>query len=279
MLTSAIPMYYVETVAADDCAQTNATPLQPQRADAQSSFVKASLNQLSGNYPKLPNMSGGYPQYRTVTSMVPCLIPQSMGWIESGWKQATSQTAMGAKGPVLTSKSGCGYGLMQITSGMMYSGQIDRNTQLGIAGDYAYNIAYGLKMLVDKWNFTPAIGSNDPAVLEDWYYAIWAYNQWSWRNNPNNPDFPSARPVYNGTQPVTNYPYQEMVFGLIVNPPGSSGTPLWSASAVSLPDRGTIGTNPDVIPDPAGVHRVSCGSPTVLQRLFLPELWLSKIFN
>lgn len=279
MFASAIPGYFVETASADDCAQTAATPYQPTRADSQIAYTKASSNELGAAYPKLPTMSAGYPQYRTVASMVPCMLPQAMGWIESGWKQATSATAMGSKGPVLTSKSGCGYGMMQITSGMMYSGQIDRAAQLAIAGDYQYNIAYGLKTLVDKWNFTPAIGANDPTVLEDWYYAVWAYNQWNWRNNPNNPDFPTARPVYNGTQPVTNYPYQELVMGLVANPPKSSGVVLWPATAVTMPDKGAIGTNPDVIPDPKPTHKVSCSSQTAFQRLFLPGLLNGRILN
>jgi hypothetical protein len=265
LFASAFPSYFVEEAAADDCAQTNATPLQPTRADAQASIIKASLNQLSASYPKLP-----------LTSMVPCLLPQSMSWIESAWKQATGATAMGSRGPVLTSKSGCGYGMMQITSGMMFAGQIDRNTQLGIAGDFVYNVAYGLKMLGDKWNFTPAIGSNDPSVLEDWYYALWAYNQWTWRNNPNNPDFPNARPVYNGTQPVTNYPYQELVLGLVANPPKSSGQPLWSASAVSFPNKGEIGTNPDVIQDPSPIHRITCSAQTANQQLYFPGPWIFR---
>ncbi len=71
-------------------------------------------------------------------------------------------------------------GLMQINSSSGYD-----NERLKV--DIDYNIHAGVEMIIRKWNteFTPQIGNGDMTVLENWYFAIWAYNGWSWQNNPN----------------------------------------------------------------------------------------------
>ena len=51
--------------------------------------------------------------------------------------------------------------------------------------DIAYNIAYGADILKAKWDATPRIGDGDPAKLENWYFAIWAYHRWDSYNNPH----------------------------------------------------------------------------------------------
>ena len=54
------------------------------------------------------------------------------------------------------------------------------NKQRAIALDYATNIAAGLRILQDKWNQTYDAGmivnDGDPAKLENWFFALWAYN-------------------------------------------------------------------------------------------------------
>lgn len=81
-----------------------------------------------------------------------------------------------------------------------------------VAAEPAYNIGTGALFLIQKWNgLNVYIGNNNPYVVEDWYYAVWAYNGWGWLNNPNrncpthNPDcgyaFNPFRPPFNGTQP------------------------------------------------------------------------------
>ncbi|GIW06261.1 MAG: hypothetical protein KatS3mg060_1066 [Dehalococcoidia bacterium] len=251
----------VEEAFAEDCAGTNARAYQPTYADARAAFIRASAGLLGASYPRLPLLLTGYPESTLVTGSVPCLLPQAIGWIESGWRQAASGTARGSVGPVLTGRGGCGVGVMQTSTGMRFAGELPRPVQLAIASDYVYNIAYGVQILGQKWNATPTIGNADPTIAEHWYYAVWAYNAWGWRNNPNNPDFPWPRPTYTGSQPVANYPYQELVFGLAANPPKVNGEPLWQAVPLSLPDAGAIGISPDSIPEPLVVHRTYCVVP------------------
>ena len=56
-----------------------------------------------------------------------------------------------------------------------------------ILTDVAYNIEAGADILLSKWldPKTPVVGNRDPNVIEHWYFALWAYNGWLSRNNPN----------------------------------------------------------------------------------------------
>ncbi|HZK56529.1 MAG TPA: cell wall-binding repeat-containing protein [Desulfosporosinus sp.] len=51
--------------------------------------------------------------------------------------------------------------------------------------DYDFNISEGARILNQKWRTVPKIGDGDRNKLENWYFAVWAYNGWSARNNPN----------------------------------------------------------------------------------------------
>ena len=167
--------------------------------------------------------------------------------MESGWRQFDT-----AGRPLVAPDFG--YGIMQITSGMAGAfgnvrGSIPAASQASVASDYAYNIAYGAQMLVDKWNSTPRIGNGDPAVIENWYFALWAYNGWGWVNNPNNPRF--ARVGTPAQNPAT-YPYQERVLYLVQHPPrDTAGNPLWKPIGVTLPPVSAIGNSPHSFTPPA----------------------------
>jgi hypothetical protein len=52
--------------------------------------------------------------------------------------------------------------------------------------DIDYNISRGADILNDKWSLAPVIGDGDRNKLENWYFALWAYNRWTVDNNPNN---------------------------------------------------------------------------------------------
>lgn len=140
---------------------------------------------------------------------------------------------------------------MQITSGMagafgQASGSLDPTMQSSIASDYVYNIAFGARMLAEKWAAVPRIGNGDPTVVENWYYALWAYNGWGWVNNPNNPRF--TRLGTPATNPST-YPYQERVLYLVAHPPKDrDGNPLWKPVAVTLPPAKAVGKSPGTLP-------------------------------
>jgi len=99
--------------------------------------------------------------------------------------------------------------------------------------------------LIQKWNgLNYYIGNNNPYVVEDWYYAVWAYNRWGWYNNPNNSRFDPYRGVWlcgQGGQDRTRWPYQELIWGCAANPPGPD---FWNPVPLTLPDRADLNSDP-----------------------------------
>jgi hypothetical protein len=85
----------------------------------------------------------------------------------------------------------CGYGVTQVTTGMSVGEQVYNSTQqLALTVDYAANIAAGLEILQDKWNQMKQLGvlanNADPSKLENWWFALWAYNSgWHDQGDPN----------------------------------------------------------------------------------------------
>ncbi len=243
---------------ADDCARTGVIDAyQPQVGEVADAMDQAAANQLRfDRYTTIPDLGKGWPEPTPVPGTVPPTLLKAIGLVESSWYQAAYSVPRGSFGPPLTPSGGCGYGVMQITSGMTRPGELPVDVQQRIAREYAYNIARGATMLGYKWVVTPAVGTNDPAVPEHWYFAVWAYNSWSYLNNPNNPAYPWPRPPFDGTQPRKNYPYQELVFGYANNPPyGRWPKPF---PALVLPPREWVGaTTPDNapawIPDPRSI--------------------------
>ncbi|MEY9932481.1 hypothetical protein ABH926_007132 [Catenulispora sp. GP43] len=165
----------------------------------------------------------------------------------------------------------CGYGVGQITTGMAINtpagtaiadGNIAKYTtaemQQAIATDYASNIAASANMLIDKWNQLKAAGiiagNGDPSGVENWWFAVWAYNagvepgspafgnttgctpsntctdnggaggNWGlgWLNNPANPIYPADRGVFTNDPAKTKVPnhwtYPELVMGWAYSP-------------------------------------------------------------
>ncbi|WP_240000939.1 transglycosylase SLT domain-containing protein [Streptomyces sp. ST1015] len=133
----------------------------------------------------------------------------------------------------------CGYGIAQVTSGMAKS---DTTTftpeqQKAITVDYAANIAAGLRILQDKWNQLHDNGvlanGGDPQYLENWWFALWAYNSgfnlpsttdssapWGlgWFNNPANGLYPADRKMflssgYGDSRTPNLWTYPERVMG------------------------------------------------------------------
>ncbi|UWG96999.1 cell wall-binding repeat-containing protein [Dehalobacter sp. DCM] len=113
-----------------------------------------------------------------IQEQVPAEILKAIAYGESGWRQWDSN------GKVVIGGSGSRpyIGIMQVG---VYDPS-DTATINRLKTDIAFNIAYGAQVLKSKWNMTPVIGDGDPGKLENWYFAIWAYNSWSTRNNPNN---------------------------------------------------------------------------------------------
>ena len=176
---------------------------------------------------------------QTQLPYIPPVLLKSIAWIESGWNQAAGSVPYGQVGPTLTSHD-CGYGIMQVTSGMQNVSGVPNLDQAMIGGHYAFNIARGARILAEKWNnapeFRPIVGDRNPSIIENWYYALWGYNGFAFKNHPYAHD--TNRPPYrcDGTQPRGNYPYQELVLGCVANPPSRGGTRLWEPQPVTLPN-------------------------------------------
>lgn len=179
---------------------------------------------------------------------IPPILLKSMGFLESGWAQASYVPLVdyGEIGPVLSSHD-CGYGIMQITSGMQNISGVPNMEQAMIGSHFGFNIARGAAILAGKWNLSPEsrpiVGSRNPALIEDWYYAIWGYNGFAYSNHPLSPAYQPTRVQYScGAagdgfgHDRTQYPYQELVLGCAQRPPMRAGQRLWTPQEVHLPD-------------------------------------------
>jgi len=159
---------------------------------------------------------------------IPPHILFGIAWTESRWRQ------FDAEGYAIVSPDG-GLGMMQLTDstlvwaaeniagkkwisdGKGWTSDKDLENAISqLAGNWKVNLEWGAKILLSKWNSTPSIGNNDRSVIEHWYYAVWAYNGWSYINNPNNTD-KYIQKNYWRLSPRSNklVPYQEYVFDII----------------------------------------------------------------
>jgi hypothetical protein len=195
---------------------------------------------------------------QTVPGKIPPTLLKSISWIESSITQAAVEVPFGSIGPALVSFD-CGHGITQVTTGMTVpQGENGRASpqQALTATHFAYNIARGAVILANKWNDAPELrpvaGTDTnalPQVVENWYYAVWAYNGFTGpgadrSNHPMDPIYGSwpRAPYSCGAQGDgkghnrANYPYQELVFGCASNPPVVDGRQLWAPLQLSLPN-------------------------------------------
>ncbi|MCC7072624.1 MAG: hypothetical protein IT383_14950 [Deltaproteobacteria bacterium] len=146
----------------------------------------------------------------------------------------------------------CGFGIMQVTSGAA--------SYPGLEARADINVAAGANILAQKWNGNESYGGqfddSDPALVESWYFAVWAYNGFVYGNNPNNPSFPASRPPYHGPASLSrgSYPYQELVWGYLRHPLEKDGVLVVEPLEVSYPD-------PSTIPDQSGLFSVDVPLP------------------
>ena len=239
----------------------------------------ASFNMLFPGDPffGLPDLELGPREARyTEPGRIPPVLLKAISYVESSITQADSGTPYGSIGPALVAFD-CGHGMAQVTTGMTVpSGEDGRGSpeQALVTTHYAYNIARGANILATKWNDAPEekpiVGTDTlghPAVIENWYFAAWAYNGFtgpgaSKSNHPLDPIYGawprtpySCGPTSDGFgHNRSNYPYQEIVYGCVANPPVVDGNPLWQAQEASLPDlndgdvRGSLGLKNFVFP-------------------------------
>jgi hypothetical protein len=255
----------------------------PTNVQVQWAVEMASRNRLSGANARPANyLQSGLPAYNPSNDFaIPTLLPSGgrvppvvMNAIlaqENNYRHASRRSLPGSGGnPAISDYYGaggtldridydqadCGYGIAQVTTGMRLSDtSISPNGKAKIAIDYAENVQAGTQILAKKWNqlYTAGIRINnsDPSIVENWYFAIWAYNtgvqpdanhgnttgctpgpsctdgagHWGlgWANNPMNPDYPAQRGfflrnTYADAEHPSDWPYQERVLGWMATP-------------------------------------------------------------
>jgi hypothetical protein len=263
LLGAAVVALLAATMPSGDRA--NACAFDPRRPHAyeadqlrlayRTAIDAVSINQLFPGDPffALPPIERGTRNNRTNGQpFIPAVLMKSISWVESDMTMAQRSVPFLAIGDALVSFD-CGHGVTQVTTGMtvpLGSGGQPSDRQVLIATHYAYNIARGAQILAEKWNAAPEqrpiVGTDtdsDPAIIENWYYAVWGYNGFtgpgsSMSNHPLDSSFAWPRPAFrcDGTQSRNRYPYQELVWGCMVNPPSRNGTPLWTPTPASLPN-------------------------------------------
>jgi len=230
------------------CPQPAVNGVEPCDDEISALLEAAANNELGSEAPTYPTIGAGSPSTQVPATM-PCIVLKAIGWTETTWTQFCGDC--GLTGPTIISFD-CGYGVTQVTSGMS-TGNIGavNFSPARVAAEADYNIGTGA-----AWNSVPSIGDDQPQIVEHWYYAVWAFNGFAYVNNPSNPMFPSGRPPYNGPGGLSrgSYPYQELVWGLIGNPPG----PQWDPFDVSYPAAGAIGGSPGSIATPTPTHVDPC---------------------
>ncbi|WBB59048.1 transglycosylase SLT domain-containing protein [Streptomyces sp. WMMC500] len=260
-----------------------------------------------------PTLSGG--------GQIPAQIALGVAMQESNMWQASRYTVPGVTGNPLIgnyygidlydgdsandwdinwAEADCGYGIMQITDHMRRSGKEDGaptawpyQKQRAVALDYTANIAAGLTILAEKWNQTRNAGmtlnNGDPAKLENWFFALWAYNSgfypeseaganggaWGvgWFNNPANPEWDPARdnfmedrygnPQHSDAAHPQDWPYPEKVLGFAAQPPEALEAP--STTVPAFRPATWNGTDGDALtPGSAKYHRAGVKPPMTL---------------
>jgi hypothetical protein len=110
---------------------------------------------------------------------IPPEIVKSIALTENG-----SLTQFTSSGDVFTSLDS-GFGIMQVTPLSPSDSHYDWNR---VKYDLQYNIETGVQILKEKWGYSslPTVNNHNMNSLEDWYFAVMAYNGVSSVNAPGN---------------------------------------------------------------------------------------------
>jgi putative cell wall-binding protein len=152
---------------------------------AESYTFQSSGTRIVGENPTNAQLNMMLTQEAILAGVPPELV-KAVAWQESSWRQFRTNddpNGLWQKGDPIVSFDG-GIGIMQITEPNMTA---ERERRL--KEDIRYNIQEGLRILKEKWSYSsweriPKINGNDMSVMEDWYFAIMAYNGISRRNDP-----------------------------------------------------------------------------------------------
>ncbi|MDQ0298186.1 hypothetical protein J2S78_000594 [Salibacterium salarium] len=115
---------------------------------------------------------------------IPPEILKAIAFEETGMRQFDENGD-----PVLNENEDGGIGIMQVT--LNEDDFENRNVdQDRLENDTAYNIEIGAELLNEKWEWSgdiiPSVNDGNRHILENWYYAILAYNGLDQRNDPTN---------------------------------------------------------------------------------------------
>ncbi|MFZ4451123.1 S-layer homology domain-containing protein [Salibacterium aidingense] len=114
---------------------------------------------------------------------IPPEVVKAIAYKETGMRQFDEEGE-----PILNENEDGGIGIMQVTLNEddFEHREVDRKR---LENDTAYNIEVGVDLLDEKWswsgNLLPTVNDGDKAVLENWYFAILAYNGLDRRNDPD----------------------------------------------------------------------------------------------
>lgn len=265
LLAAAVLGVLVALMPLGGTEQANACAFDPRRPYAYEAdqvrtvyrlaFDAVSINALFPTDPffALPPIERGVRGARADgPAFIPTDLMKAISWVESDMTMAQRSVRFDSIGEALVSFD-CGHGLTQVTTGMtvpLGANGLPSDRQVLIATHYAYNVARGAQLLAEKWNAAPeqrpVVGTDtnsDPALIENWYYAVWGYNGFtgpgsSQSNHPLDPALQWPRQQFrcDGTQARSRYPYQELVWGCLANPAQRNNQPLWMPIPATLPD-------------------------------------------
>ncbi|SDM54618.1 cell wall-binding repeat-containing protein [Sediminibacillus halophilus] len=136
-----------------------------------------------------------------INADIPPEIVKAIAYQESGWQQywpagKTPESHYSKNCPnwdgtnVKLGYDCIGIGIMQVSDYRFIEDPTEKQREINkLSTDIRYNIREGLKILQQKWNYAnagliPKINDHDKYKLENWYFAILAYNGLSSRNNP-----------------------------------------------------------------------------------------------
>ncbi|UCZ52723.1 cell wall-binding repeat-containing protein [Bacillus shivajii] len=125
---------------------------------------------------------------------IPPEVFKAIAWQESRWRQFDTN------GDPVIGFDGRGLGIMQITHTKEYL-ENNPDEERKLKYDIEYNIKKGAEILIDKWNWTnnllPVVNDGDWKTIDNWYFAIVAYNGIGIINDPSNPESPAGYPYQN----------------------------------------------------------------------------------
>ncbi len=242
LLTSSAPLTFAQGCDDPGVCPDAVWGQNPSVNELKATFDAASRGQLGIGAPPLPDIYAGSAYGKTDPYIVPAVLLKAIAQVEHkpvGWKHFEAD--YGQYGYTIIGPD-CDIGLMQVTA-LTADGDSEIN-ECDLVSSWYYNLGAGARVLANKWNALTlsqggypggpyTVGDRNPAIVEDWYYAVWAYNGFNEDvNNPANTElYDPNRPMppHPDQYATWRYPYQEMVWGYAMYPPYDAGTPRWDA--------------------------------------------------